>query len=300
MALMDEAPPIDPQTRMGPVELTVASLDRLIPFYQEDLGLQLGQRRGNRASLGAGGEDLVQLVEDPGARRARGTAGLYHLAILLPDRRELARLIARLIARSYPNYPTDHVMTETTYLSDPEGNGIEVYVDTPEDGFFGFADGAFVARDARGNPRSGRDALDLDDLFRHLGPSDSLEEPMPATTHIGHVHLHVSRLAEAYAFYHGLLGFDDMGYGPELGAAFLSAGGYHHHLGLNVWLGEGVPSAPPGALGLRHFTIILPSKEQVAAIGERLEHADRAGLPTDEGLLAHDPSGNGVLLRAAS
>jgi catechol 2,3-dioxygenase len=298
--LDDEAPSLSPESRPGPVELTVASLDRLIPFYRDYLGMRLHERQGRRAALGAGGEDLVRLVEEPEGQRPQGTAGLYHFAVLLPERRDLARLIARLITRSYPNYPTDHIMTETTYLSDPEGNGVEVYVDTPEDGYFGFADGAFVARDAGGNARSGRDALDLDELFRNLDPSDPLDEPMPSTTRIGHVHLHVRNLPDAYAFYHRLIGFDDMGYAPAFGAAFLSAGGYHHHLGLNVWLGEGIPPAPPGALGLRHFTMILPSAAEVTAIGDRLESAGRPAAATEGGLLARDPSGIGILLRSTN
>jgi catechol 2,3-dioxygenase len=295
---MPETASIHAQTRLGPVELTVASLDRLILFYQDMLGLRLKQREAGLAELGAGGETLLRLIEYPHARRARGTTGLYHFAVLVPSRTELARVIARLIDRRYPNYPTDHLMTETTYLDDPEGNGIEVYADTPEDGVFSFAGGRFEARDAQGNLRSGRDPLDLDELFRHLSPSDDPAAPLPPETRIGHVHLHVSDLAKAVRFYHDGLGFDIMGLAPAFQAAFLSAGGYHHHLGVNTWLGEGAPAPPAGALGLRHFTVILPDQAQVDQLREKLGLRGIAAAAHDGGFLTHDPSGNGLLVLA--
>uniref|UniRef100_UPI0035B51A19 VOC family protein n=1 Tax=Symbiobacterium terraclitae TaxID=557451 RepID=UPI0035B51A19 len=113
---------IHPETRLGPVHLTVSSLDRLTDFYQRALGLQVHWRSDGRAGLGAGGEDLLVLYEAPGARPTPRTTGLYHFALLLPDRRELARAIVRLAQLKVPQAPTDHLMTETTYLSDPEGN----------------------------------------------------------------------------------------------------------------------------------------------------------------------------------
>jgi len=295
---MQKTTSIHARTRLGPVELTVASLDRQIPFYQDYLGLRLRQREPGRAELGVGGETLLRLIELPAARRVRGTTGLYHFAVLVPSRRDLARVIARLLSRQYPNYPTDHLMTETTYLDDLEGNGIEVYTDTPEDGTFSFAGGRFEARDAQGNLRSGRDPLDLDELFRHLSPSDDLNEPLPSATVIGHVHLHVADLAEAVRFYHDGLGFDTMGLAPAFQAAFLSAGGYHHHVGVNTWLGEGAPPPPAGSLGLRHFTVIVPDQAEVDRLRERLRVQDAETAAQDGGFLSHDPSGNGVLVVA--
>ena len=295
---MQKTTSIHPRTRLGPVELTVASLDRQIPFYQDYLGLRLRQRQPGQAELGVGGETLLRLIELPAARRVRGTTGLYHFAVLVPSRRDLARVIARLLSRQYPNYPTDHLMTETTYLDDLEGNGIEVYTDTPEDGTFSFAGGRFEARDAQGNLRSGRDPLDLDELFRHLSPSDDLNERLPSATVIGHVHLHVADLAEAVRFYHDGLGFDTMGLAPAFQAAFLSAGGYHHHVGVNTWLGEGAPPPPAGGLGLRHFTVIVPDQAEVDRLRERLRLQDAETAAQDGGFLSHDPSGNGVLVVA--
>jgi len=287
---------IHPATRMGPVHLTVADLDGQIDFYREVLGCALHWRSGDEAGLGAGQEDLLRLTERTGALRAGGTTGLYHFAVLVPDRKELARLLARLFSLRYPNYPTDHVMTETTYLEDPEGNGIEIYVDTPEDGSFAIVNGRFVARDANGIVRSGRDPLDVAALLAELGPGDRLEEPLPAGTRIGHVHLHVADLDQAVDFYHRLLGFGDQGISTELGAAFVSAGGYHHHIGLNTWLGAGAPPPPPGALGLRHFTIVLPDQAELERLVERLRNAGLAAKASDAGMLVRDPSHNGVLL----
>lgn len=287
---------IHPATRLGHVHLTVADLDRQVSFYERVIGLQLHWREGNSAGLGAGGEDLLRLSEVPHARRYPGTTGIYHFAILLPDRRELARAIARLFALRYPNYPTDHVMTKTTYLDDPEGNNIELYTDTPEDGTFGFANGRFVARWADGRPSNGREPLDVEALFRNLDPQDRLEAPLPPGTVIGHVHLYVADLAESMRFYHEILGFDDRGIAGSFRMGMVSAGGYHHHIGFNTWVGEGAPPPPPGSLGLRYFTIVLPGEEERQRVMARLQ---AAGLPieeTENGPLVRDPSGNGMIL----
>src|SRR5574341_2351270 len=125
---------IHPKTLIGHVSLKVASLENQITFYQQVLGFQLHWREGDKAGLGAGGPDLLQLIEEPNVKKYQRVTGLYHFAVLFPNRRELARAIARLFALKYPNYPTDHIMTKSTYLDDPEGNGIELYAESPEDG----------------------------------------------------------------------------------------------------------------------------------------------------------------------
>jgi catechol 2,3-dioxygenase len=291
---------IHPATRMGTVHLTVADLGRQLDFYQQVIGLRLHWREGAAAGLGVGGEDLLRVTEVPGARKYRGTTGMYHFAILLPNRRELARAIARLFSMRYPNYPTDHVMTKTTYLDDPEGNNIELYTDTPEDGVFGFAKGAAFARRADGTLSTGREPLDIEALFRELAPEDRLDKPMPPDTKIGHVHLYVADLDASMRFYHNLLGFDDMGIARSFRMGMVSAGGYHHHIGFNTWVGEGAPPPPPDALGLRYFMVVLPDTAELDPIVEHLQQAGIAMERTEVGTLVRDPSKNGVLLTASS
>ena len=287
---------IHPATRIGHVHLTVAELDRQIAFYQEVIGFQLHWREGERAGLGTGRTDLLRLTEDRRSRRVRGTTGLYHFAVLLPSRRELARAIARLFTLRYPNYPTDHVMTATTYLDDAEGNGIELYADTPERGTWSFSGDSFQVVDSEGVVRSGREPLDVEGLLRELEPGDRLDQPMPEATSIGHVHLHIADVEEANRFYCDLLGFEVQGMSLARGVSFVSAGGYHHHIGLNTWVGAGAPPPPPDALGLRHFAIVLPEEVELTRLLERIRAANLEASETESGILTHDPSRNGVLL----
>jgi catechol 2,3-dioxygenase len=287
---------IHPATLIGHVSLTVANLENQIAFYQQVLGFQLHWREGNKAGLGAGGADLLRLTEEANVRKYQRVTGLYHFAVLFPNRRELARAIARLFALKYPNYPTDHIMTKSTYLDDAEGNGIELYTESPEDGTWRMTNGTFEARRADGTLSNGREPLDIDALFSHLKEDDRLDVPIPPETRMGHVHLHVRNVDEAVDFYHGLIGFDVMGLAKTFGMAFVSAGGYHHHVGLNIWQGEGAPPPPADAVGLRHFTVELPNQQ---ALDEVIARIDKAAIPsnqTDDGLLVHDPSQNGVIL----
>jgi len=294
---------IHPATRMGHVSLTVANLENQIAFYTNVLGFKLHWREGNKAGLGAplgdlttGSADLLRLTEEPNLKKYRGVTGLYHFAILFPNRRELARAIARLYSLHYENYPTDHIMTKTTYLDDPEGNGIELYAESPEDGTWSMANGEYITRRADGSLSSGREPLDVDALFKHLNKEDRIDEPVPAETRVGHVHLHVRNVDEALDFYHGIIGFDVMGVAKSFRMGFVSAGGYHHHIGLNTWQGEDAPPPPADAVELRYFAVELPDQE---ALDQVIERIDTAGIPsnqTDDGLLLHDPSQNGVML----
>ncbi|MCS7222428.1 MAG: VOC family protein [Anaerolineae bacterium] len=287
---------LHPRTRPAAVALTVINLLRMLDFYQRLLGLRLHRHEDGMAVLGAGGPDLLYLVEDRTARRYRGTSGLYHFAVLLPDRRELARAIARLIRAGYPNAPTDHVMTKTTYLDDPEGNGIELYCESPEDGEFIVDGQRFYARWADGRWSDGREPLDLHALFAYLRPDDDLAAPMPPSTRIGHVHLHVGNLDEAMRFYHEVLGFDHRGLMRLFRMGMVSVDGYHHHIGFNTWQGEDAPSAPPNAAGLRWFSLALPDEAAREAV---LANVRRHGLMPEcheLGWQVRDPSGNRIVL----
>ena len=287
---------IHPATRVGQVSLTVANLENQITFYTRILGFELHWREGNRAGLGSGEADLLRLTEESNLKRYRGVTGLYHFAVLFPDRRELARAAARLFAEKYENYPTDHIMTKTTYLDDPEGNGIELYTESPEDGTWSLTNGEYITRRADGSLSSGREPLDVEALFRNLSKDDRLDQPVPPETRVGHVHLHVRDVDEAVDFYHGVLGFDVMGVAKAFRMGFVSAGGYHHHIGLNTWQGEGAPPPPADAAGLRYFSVELPDQEALDQVIERIEAAGISSNQTVDGLLVHDPSQNGVML----
>jgi len=290
---------IHPKTMMGAISLKVANLENQVKFYQQAMGFQLHWREGNKAGLGAGGADFLLLTEEPNLKKYRGVTGLYHVAYVFPDKRELAIAMARLFAIKYPHSPTDHIMTKTTYLDDLEGNGIELYCESPEDGTWKFANGKYESYRTDGSWSDGREPLDVEALLKHLKDDDKLDAPVPPETGIGHVHLHVRDVDEAVDFYHGILGFDVMGIAKAYRMGFVSAGGYHHHLGLNSWQGEGAPPPPSDAVGMRYYTIDLPDQK---AYDEVVARVDAAGIPsnqTEAGLLLHDPSQNGVILRVA-
>lgn len=289
---------LDPQTRPACVHLNVANLENELIFYQRALGLELTWRSGESAGLGAAGSDLLRLTQLPGGKRYRGVTGLYHFALLFPNRRALARAIARLFALKWPNSPTDHVMTKTTYLADPEGNEIELYCESPEDGIFTVnAAGNFFAQHADGTASDGREPLDLEALFSLLQADDRLDAPPPAETRLGHFHLYVASLAETRHFYHDLLGFDDMGTANDFRMGMVSAGGYHHHIGYNTWRGEGAPPPPPDALGLRHIAFAFASCEAWQKFIARLEEVELPYHRTDEGIFLSDPAQNTLLFQ---
>lgn len=285
---------------MGAVHVGVTDGNRALAFYTDAVGLRL--LPGNEAGihLGVAGRKLVVL--HPGARRPvlTGTSGLYHLALVVPSRRELARVIGRLSLLGYPQSPTDHVLTKSDYFWDPDGNGIEVYAETPEDGTWIFTGGGFIGRASDGTARSGRDPIDVPELLAELDSDDRLEAPLPEQTRMGHVHLHIPDLDQATSFYHEVIGFDVTGVARGWGVSFVSAGGYHHHLGLNIWAGEGAPLAPADAAGLRHFTIELPSGSDLQDVLARLEQAGRPATESPGGFFVADPAGNRIRLASRS
>lgn len=296
MATTKEDFRIHPATRPGHLHLNVADLDQQLEFYQQVIGLTLHWQEDRSAGLGAGASDLVRLTQIPDGRRHPGTTGLYHFALLLPDRRELARAIGRLFALRYTNYPTDHAITKSTYLDDPEGQNIELYADSPEDASMELIGGERFVRMADGSMRGGRDPLDLEALFRNLGPDDQLDQPMPPDTTIGHVHLYVADLRASMDFYHGVLGLDDMGIGRGSRMGMASAGRYHHHIGFNTWMGEGAPPPPPDSLGLRYLTLVLPTPRELDRVLKQVRAAGPWPELIDEGWVVRDPSQNAIVL----
>jgi catechol 2,3-dioxygenase len=301
-ALITETQPstdvsLPPTTGVGAVHLSVTDGPRALQFYRDVVGLTPLAVDKSEMHLGARSRELVVLYAGAGSPVAPNRTGLYHLALLVPNRRELARVVARLGSMRVPQSPTDHVMTKSDYLWDPDGNGIEIYAESPEDGTWLMGNGQFGAIDKDGRLRSGRDPIDLPQLFSELGPDDRLDAPVPDDTKMGHVHLHVRDVDEAVHFYHDLVGFDVTGLVPELGVAFVSAGGYHHHLGLNTWAGQGAPPPPADAAGLRHFTIELPSPPDLVDVRRRLTDGGVEVVERAEGLFTQDPSQNHIQLK---
>jgi catechol 2,3-dioxygenase len=277
------------ETTVGPVHLTVADLERSLSYYGEAVGLETLSREDGRAILGAGDRELLVLVEESGARPALGHTGLYHFALLVPQRVDLARWLAHA-ARDRVELTglSDHFVSEAIYLYDPDGHGIEIYWDRPREVWEGQVGARMTTL-----------PLDVKSLLGELDdPSSEPFEGLPAGTVMGHLHLKVASIPETVAFYRDSLGFALM---AEFGssAAFLSAGGYHHHLGANVWESAGASPPPPGTAALRHGTVLLPDDEERRRVLARLEAAGHGTEDSEEGPLARDPAGNALVFQVA-
>src|SRR5215207_1937362 len=269
--------------RLGPVHLTVTDLDRSIPFYSSAIGLRLHDRIDGGATMGAGGEPVVVLHELGGARPAGRHAGLYHYALLFPTRSELAHAAGRLaITRTPIQGASDHGTHEAIYLPDPDGNGIELAADRPRAEW-----PELTAYNIGPQP------LDLDDVLAAAGDGHPSAEAEPGLA-IGHLHLHVGDVEGGLRFYRDAIGFEETVRLPTAG--FVAAGGYHHHLAFNVWRGQGVPPAPSGVVGLRHWTIVLPDADSVAALRARAQAAGVDVEDVDRAIALRDPWG--IELRA--
>ncbi|RIK55332.1 MAG: glyoxalase [Chloroflexi bacterium] len=290
---------IHPESLPGYIHIKVANLENQILFYKTAIGLELNWRKDQTAAMGMGGRDLVRMTQIQNGKRYRGVTGMYHFAILFPSRRELARVIARLFAMKYTNYPTDHIMTKTTYLDDPEGNNIELYCESPEDGVNEISNGNFFVRRADGSTSDGREAMDLDALFSNLTEDDRLDLSAPPETRMGHFHLYTANLNDTLRFYHDVLGFDDMGTARGFRMGMVSAGAYHHHIGYNTWQGEGAPPPPDDALGLLYYTFNLPNADELERMDGLLEQKGIAFERRPDGLFLRDPSQNALLLTTA-
>ncbi|MEX2582118.1 MAG: VOC family protein [Gemmatimonadota bacterium] len=277
-------------TRPGRVRLQVADLEKSLAFYQQVLGLRVLEKLGSAVSLGAHEAEppVVELLERPGAAAVprRGRLGLFHFAILLPDRAALGRFVAHLTSIAVRAGASDHLVSEALYLQDPDGLGIEVYADRPRS-TWRHEDRQLVMA---------TEPLDLSSVVAAGGG-----EPwsgMPAGTAIGHVHLHVGRLDEASAFYHEALGLDRVVWNYP-GALFLSAGGYHHHLGLNTWAAGAEPAADDEAR-LLEWELLVPSARDAERALDSLAAVDHPVQRDAEGGVARDPWGTVLRIRAAA
>jgi catechol 2,3-dioxygenase len=284
---MDDAPERDgsviPATaRIGRAALTVADLAETVGFYRDVVGLAVQSRSDRAATLGAGGAPLLELVRDADAPpRARGQTGLFHNAVRVPDRAALAAALERIRDRGALDGASDHHVSEALYCTDPEGNGVEVYTDRSR---------AEWPRADDGTVEIGTVPLDLDALAAESDGADAA----PSGTDLGHVHLEVSSLDRARAFYADRLG---LGIQTETrGAAFLAAGDYHHHVGVNTWNSR---SEPAGGRGLAWFEFLLPDPEAVATARRRLSAAGLDVTDREGGFEVADPDGIAVRFGAA-
>lgn len=295
----DQAAHVLPEaTHTGQVHLRVADLERSLAFYRDLLGYSALPIDERSVRLGPAAEAsahfLLEATAGVGPKPWR-TAGLFHAAIRVPTRRDLARVISRLFNSGWKiSGMADHGVSEAFYLDDPDSYGLEIYHDRPR--------AEWPAVD--GKLAMVSDPLDINALFATMEPGDLDITTMPTGSDIGHVHLQVSDLARAEAFYSGILGFDVMQRSYR-GALFVSAGGYHHHVGLNVWAGEGVPGLRDDVAGLIDFTVLLPSAEALEAVAARTAAADLDATRVDRSdgtpsLLTHDPDGIGVVLAVES
>ena len=275
--------------RPGRVRLQVADLGRSLEFYQSVMGFSLLGQSGATATLGTLGDDtaIIELVERAGAHPvpARGRLGLFHYAILVPDRASLGRFVAHLASKPVPAGSSDHLVSEALYLSDPDGLGIEVYADRPR--------AAWRAQDRQ--LVMSTLPLDIDDLLRASGGTPWTG--MPARTHIGHVHLHVGDIEKAALFYHDALGLDKMVWNYPR-ALFLSAGGYHHHLGVNTWAGKDAATPSPDDAQLLEWEILFQSLTDANAAVDSLAAAGNEVERTADGGVTRDPWGTALRLRA--
>jgi catechol 2,3-dioxygenase len=285
---------LSPQLSLGPIRLTVGDAVGVAAFYERAIGLRrLDDGDDGALRLGAGPDRarpaLVELIEDAAApARARRSSGLFHLALLVPDRAALAQALRRVAGAGWRlDGASDHLVSEALYLSDPEGNGIELYRDRPR---------AEWRRAESGELAMATLPLDLQHLLS-AAPDDAPDDGMPADTALGHVHLQVSELAAAEAFYADALGFD-VTVRSYPGALFVAAGGYHHHLGLNTWSSAGGPPADPAARGMRDFAIHFGDAGERDRATNRLAEAGYALREERDAAVATDPFGISVRLRA--
>ncbi|WP_173916814.1 VOC family protein [Halobacillus sp. Marseille-Q1614] len=273
-----------PTTFVGHVELKVQDLSRSLTFYKEVIGFQVIQQSERKAVLSSDGKTALLTIVQPVRIKPKQdrTTGLYHFAILLPDRFELAKILKHLIQLNIRLGSSDHLVSEALYLEDPDGNGIEVYADRRSSEWNWIKSEVKMAVD----PLNTKELLSL--------AGDTAWEGLPETTVIGHIHLHVSEFTDTEGFYRAL-GFQVV---SRLGdqALFISTGNYHHHIGLNTWAGKGAPAPSEDSAGLKSFSLVFPDEKARNTAMKQLYDLGYQAEEEDGGFLINDPSGNSITL----
>ncbi|MFC9707036.1 VOC family protein [Paenibacillus sp. NPDC056933] len=279
-------------THLGEVSLRISNLERSIQFYTTIVGLEVLERSEKVATMTADGvHSLLRLEQltDAVTMPVRSTSGLYHFAILLPDRKSLGLALRNLAESGIEIGQGDHLVSEAFYISDPDQNGIEIYADRARDTW---------KRDPDNNYIMSSDPVDVESLFA-LAANEPWQG-LPAGTVIGHVHFHVRSLEESRRFYTGVLGFDIVGNFANMSALFVSAGGYHHHIGLNIWAGNGAPVNPDNATGIDYFTIVYSGIEQLEQAVEQLRQSGATLEQQGDSWFTVDPQNIRILLTTTS
>ncbi|MDM5154481.1 VOC family protein [Bacillus sp. DX1.1] len=274
-----------PYTFVSHVHILIADLERSLAFYKETLGFQLLEQSETKAALTADGKTPLLTIEQPKdiLPKQPRTTGLYHFAILLPQRSDLAKVLNHLIQANYPlQGASDHLVSEAVYLADPDGNGIEIYVDRPDETW---------------EWNHGQVAMTTEPIADDILSEANGEtwKGLPSSTVMGHIHLHVSDLDKTEEFYCAGLGFDVVNrYDHQ--ALFISSGKYHHHIGLNTWNGVGAPAPSANSVGLKHFSLLFPDEETRNKAVKRLQEIGASVTTKDGVILTKDPSGNHIQL----
>ncbi|MDW0110549.1 VOC family protein [Sporosarcina aquimarina] len=275
-----------PTTFVGHVQIKVENLKRSVSFYQDILGFNILEQTTSSVKLTTDGKTSILSLEQPDnvAPKQGRTTGLYHFAILLPKRADLANLVSHLSKQGIPVASSDHLVSEALYLNDLDGNGIEVYIDrSPSEWVWQEEEVTMTV-----------DPLDFDKLLAVSSP-ESTWQGMPVGTVMGHIHLHVSELVKTEEFYVKGLGLDVVNrFGRQ--TLFLSSGKYHHHIGVNIWNGEGAPQPSQNSVGLQSFTLVLPDGDTRLEVIENIKRIGGSVIEDGHHSITSDPSGNRILL----
>ena len=294
------APVLPMTTTLGPVHIAVTDRAAALAIWQDVVGLELIAETGNQLSLGAGGKVLIVLETGALQPVVPRSLGLYHVAIHVPKRTDLAQFMVRALQRNVRIAPTDHLVSEAVYLWDRDGNGIEMTFETPWRGHLGDPEQGAYAIAADGKPHSGREPIDVQGLLAELGDKPVLEPRLPAGTRIGHVHVHVGDLDAAMQFYRDVIGFGGFLLIRSFGMGDVGLDYPPHAFAFNIWAGPHAKLPPAGAAGFRWAEVIVPDATTLGEVRARLAAIDAPVNAIERGLETVDPSGNRIHVTVGS
>mgnify|MGYP001943920186 CR=1 FL=1 len=275
-----------PITYVNHVAMKVTDLERSLKFYQEIIGFDILERTDRTANLTTDGKTSILSLKQPEdviSKQGR-TTGLYHFAILLPKKEDLANIVAHFVENNIRFGSSDHLVSEALYLYDPDGNQMEIYIDRDSSEWDWNGEEVVMAVDP----------LDFERLLEHRTPNKKWTR-LPKDTLIGHIHLHVSELKKTEEFYVKGLGMEVVNrFGGQ--ALFFSYGKYHHHVATNTWNGVGAPAPAPNGVGLESFTLLFDNEKVREQTVYQLKQIDAEVMKEEDDFVTFDPSGNRIKL----